>query len=168
MTVRWTESQRAEHAHRRELMSDGDHVQGARTDAPSSQRPMDGASACHDGPIPATRSTGVSSLSKPKATIRDDGMNRLEAAWADELKEQVRRGDIQFWKFSPGGLRLADKTFYHPDFLVVEADGTVRYDETKGFMRDDANMKLKVAAAQFPFVFRLIQKQGKSWKITTI
>lgn len=105
---------------------------------------------------------------RPKATSRPTGMNKLEAAWAAELAQQQARGEIQFWRYSPCGLRLADKTFYHPDFLVVEADGTVRFDETKGFMRDDANVKIKVAAAQFPFVFRLIKRKGKEWAISTI
>jgi hypothetical protein len=118
----------------------------------------------------ANVAAAVSTATVPqaKATKRADGMNKLEAAWAEELEKQKQNGEIVFYRYSPCGLRLADKTFYHPDFLVIEANGTVRFDETKGFMRDDANVKIKVAASQFPFVFRLIKRKGKSWEITTI
>lgn len=105
---------------------------------------------------------------KAKGKKNENGLNKLEQAYADELEMQRQRGEIELWKAHPFGLRLANKTFYHPDFLVMLTDGSLEIHETKGFMRDDANVKLKVAAAQFPFVFRLVKKKGKTWKITTI
>jgi len=46
-------------------------------------------------------------------------------------------------------------------------DGTIEFCEIKGFMMDDANVKIKVAAGQFSqYVFRLVQWDRKmGWKI---
>lgn len=103
-----------------------------------------------------------------KSAPRGAGMNKLEAAWAQELEAQQARGEIRWWKYEGVGLRLANRTFYHPDFIVMEASGAIRIDETKGFMRDDANVKLKVAAGMYPFTFRLVRRKGKTWHIRTI
>ena len=51
-------------------------------------------------------------------------------------------------------LILADRCSYLPDFFIVKADGTPEFHETKGFWRDDARIKVKMAAKLFPcFVF---------------
>lgn len=104
-----------------------------------------------------------------RGAIRESGMNKLEAAYAQHLDVLQHAGEVIWWRYEAVGLRLADRTFYHPDFLVMMADGTLEAHETKGFMRDDANVKLKVAASAFPFVFRLVKKQkGGAWDIRTI
>jgi len=96
---------------------------------------------------------------------RHDGLNRTEAAYADYLELLKKAGEIEGWMAHPFGLRLADKTFYHPDFLVICKD-QFEIHEVKGFFRDDANVKLKVAVAMFPwFQFKLVRKAGKGWDI---
>lgn len=70
-------------------------------------------------------------------------------------------------------LRLADKTWYTPDFVCLCTDGVVRVYETKGFMRDDAAVKIKVAAeqyymAQFYLVTKIPKKKGGGWNIKLI
>ena len=56
--------------------------------------------------------------------------------------------------------------------MVLTADGVLEIHETKGFMQDDANVKLKVAACSFPFVFRLVKraakKDGGDWLIKEV
>lgn len=97
---------------------------------------------------------------------RPSGMNKLEQAWANQLELAKRAGDVIEYRYEAIKLRLADKTFYTPDFMVIQNDGTIRFDETKGFMRDDANVKIKVAASQYErFRFRLIRKIKGEWKI---
>lgn len=91
-------------------------------------------------------------------------MNKTEAAYADLLEARRAGGDVLWWSFESIALRLADKTFYHPDFLVMAADGGLEVHETKGFMRDDANVKLKVAAATFPFRFVLVRRVKGRWE----
>jgi hypothetical protein len=55
------------------------------------------------------------------------------------------------------------------DFAVMTASGVLEMHEVKGFMTEDANVKLKVAASQYPFVFRLVRKaKGGAWSITEI
>jgi len=51
----------------------------------------------------------------------------------------------------------------------MRSDGLLEMHEVKGFMQDDANVKLKVAASLYPFVFKIIRK-GKAgiWNITEI
>lgn len=78
-------------------------------------------------------------------------MNRLEADYAAHLDGLIVSGDIITWRYEPLKLKLADKTYYSPDFLVIAADLGVELHEVKGFMREDAAIKLKVAAETFAF-----------------
>lgn len=83
-------------------------------------------------------------------------MNGLERRYADHLNALLALGRVDRWDYEPETLRLAPKTTYTPDFRVVLPDGLVEFHETKGFMRDDAHVKLKVAAALHPYTFRLV------------
>jgi len=100
-------------------------------------------------------------------------MNGLEKAWSLHLAEQKAAGEISEWWYEPMSLRLAKGSTYKPDFMVVTATGFVEFHETKGFMREAANVRLKVAAEKFPqFVFRLIRriakKDGGGWNVVVI
>lgn len=83
-------------------------------------------------------------------------MNGLERRYADHLNLRLAAGELDRWDYEPVTLKLAPRTTYTPDFRVILPDGTEEYHETKGFMRDDAHVKLKVAAAQHPYTFRLV------------
>lgn len=119
-------------------------------------------------PLPA------SARARGRTVRRQPGtMNKLEAAYAVHLDTLKAAGEVADWKFESIKLRLADRTWYTPDFCVMEPDGSLRFDETKGFLRDDAAVKLKVAAEQYPwFRFRLVKqrarKQGGGWDIKEI
>lgn len=93
-------------------------------------------------------------------------MNKLEQAWANELELAKRAGEVLDYRYEAVKLRLADKTFYTPDFMVIQKDGTIRFDETKGFMREAARVRLNVAVDCYPqFRFRLIQKKKGQWNV---
>lgn len=97
-------------------------------------------------------------------------MNKTEQAYADFLELRKRAGEVLWWKFEGIKLRLADKTFLTPDFAIMEADCSICLDDIKGFMQEDANVKLKVAAEIYPFRFNIVRK-GKSpmsWTITPV
>lgn len=100
-------------------------------------------------------------------TTAKDGMNSLERRYADHLHNRQMAGEIHSFAFERHNLKLADKTYYKPDFEVMLLDGSIEFHEVKGFMQDDANVKIKVAADQFPqFVFRLVQwDRLDGWKI---
>ena len=100
-------------------------------------------------------------------TDTKDGMNSLERRYADHLRTLQLADEIHSFSFERHNLKLADRTYYKPDFEVMLSDGSIEFHEVKGFMMDDANVKIKVAAQQFPqYVFRLVQWDRKTgWKI---
>jgi len=91
-------------------------------------------------------------------------MNMTEAAYADRLEILKLAGDIVDYRFEAVKLRLAEKTFYTPDFLVTTLD-EIQFHEVKGFWRDDARVKIKVAAAQYPeFAFCAVTRKRDTWQ----
>lgn len=88
-------------------------------------------------------------------------MNKTEAAYAEHLKLLEKLGEISFWRFEPMNLKIGAKCHYRPDFLVINKEGEVEIHEVKGFWTDDARVKIKVAAAIFPFKFIAIKKKTK-------
>lgn len=103
-------------------------------------------------------------------TATRDGMNNLERRYADNLRKLQLADEIHSFAFERHNLKLADKTYYKPDFEVMLPDGTIEFHEVKGFMQEDANVKIKVAAGQFPqFVFRLVRwDRLEGWKIRAL
>jgi len=90
-------------------------------------------------------------------------MNKLEAEYAKHLELRLMSGDIARWDFEPLKLRLANRTFYEPDFRVILLDGTEELHEVKGYWEDDARVKIKVAAEMHPYSFVAIQKVKGEW-----
>jgi hypothetical protein len=88
-------------------------------------------------------------------------MNKTEADYASHLELQKRAGVISEWAFQPEKLRLADRTFYEPDFRVIASDGTVEWHEVKGHWEDDARVKIKVAAELHPYRFIAVTARPK-------
>lgn len=91
----------------------------------------------------------------------------LERKYASKLEGMRRNCEIAAWQYEPITLRLADRTTYRPDFFLLFPDGRAGFHETKGFWRDDARAKIKMAAEQFPwffFVAVLWDSKAKIWK----
>lgn len=62
-------------------------------------------------------------------------------------------------------LKLADDTRYTCDFFLLDDNGTLHGREVKGFFRDDAKVKIKVAARMFPFIrFHVVTKTKNGWQ----
>lgn len=101
-------------------------------------------------------------------------MNKTELRYASYLESLQLQGVIVMWRFEPLKLRLADRTFYEPDFMVITDEGMIELHEVKGRpgagpggWMDDARVKIKVAAEIFPeflFVGASGLKSG-GWKI---
>lgn len=85
-------------------------------------------------------------------------MNKTEAAYAQILEAMKRHGDLREWWFNSLTFLLADDTRYTPDFALIHPDGEMSFTEVKGFWRDDAKVKIKVAARQYPFRFEAVRK----------
>lgn len=104
--------------------------------------------------------------------LKTGQMNKTEAAYAHHLELLRRAGQVQWIKFEGLKLRLADNTFYTPDFAVMAADGVMELHEVKGFMTEDANVKVKVAAQLYPFRFFVVRlnskKDGGGWRLMEV
>jgi hypothetical protein len=137
--MRWTEEQLAEHRRR----------VGISPIAPPFKLPANQAGAFALGRLPV----GV--------------MNKTEAAYDAHLLELERAGEVLWRKFEAVKLRLADNTFYTPDFAVLTRSCVFELHEVKGFWQDDARVKIKVAASLYPFRFIAVtaraKKHGGGW-----
>lgn len=96
--------------------------------------------------------------------LKTGEMNKTEAAYGAHLELLKRAGEIVWYRFEGVKFRLADKTFYTPDFAVMTKDGFLECHEVKGFWEDDARVKIKVAADSYPLRFIAVTKSGASWK----
>ena len=99
-------------------------------------------------------------------------LNKTEAMYSAHLNSRLIEGELAWFKFEAMKLRLADNTFFSPDFAVMRADGTLEMHEVKGaraVFQDDARVKVKVAAATFPFAFLVAYpipaKKGGGWEL---
>lgn len=94
-------------------------------------------------------------------------MNKTEEAYASLLRDRQFAGEIAWFRFEGIKLRLADNTFYTPDFAVMLTTGFIEIHECKGHWQDDARAKIKIAADQYPFRFIAMKvrpkKDGGGW-----
>lgn len=98
-------------------------------------------------------------------------MNRTESAYATILEARKRSGEVLDYWYESVTVKLADGVRYTPDFAVLLADGVLELHEVKGgFIRDDARVKLRVAARHTPFAYVLAQyhNKGKGWTIEQV
>lgn len=123
------------------------------------------------GDVTGPKLSTVITLAKGHALEPSGGMNKTEAAYAAHLELRKLAGEVAWYGFEAVKLRLADRTFYTPDFMVMLSDGLIEFHETKatwstgkaGF-KDDARVKVKVAAKQFPmFRFVVVNKVKATW-----
>lgn len=111
------------------------------------------------GRIP--RSIQMTSSKSPSTAVAKTPyrMNKLEAAYAGILDAEKRLGIITWFGFEAVKLRLANSTHFTPDFAVVLPDGRMEFREVKGFWRDDARVKIKLAAELLPFRFCAVTRE---------
>lgn len=93
-------------------------------------------------------------------------MNELETAYAERLQILKAAGEIVAYWFENFKVRMADRTWYTPDFLVVTSDLTIEIHEVKGHWKDDARVKWKTCAELYPiFKWLAIQRKKGEWKV---
>jgi hypothetical protein len=95
--------------------------------------------------------------------------NKTEAAYEAFLEALRMTGSVAWFKFEGVKLRLADNTFYTPDYAVMLSNGQMEMHEVKGFWQDDARAKIKIAAELYPFRFLAVRpkpkKDGGGWNV---
>lgn len=89
-------------------------------------------------------------------------LNNTEKSFAAYLQERQSAGAILWWKAHPFNVRLAEKTFYRPDFLCLMADMSLVIFEVKGsYTSEKGRMKVKLCAEALP-VFKIIKASRKN------
>lgn len=151
--IRWSEEQLAAHKAARKLAEDG-------CAAPSMLYARLGKPSTAPAAGPGADFYALGRVAKGK-------MNKTEAAYAQRLEAMKHSGQILDWKFHVLRVRLADATFYEPDFLVLTAEREIQIHEVKGgFTTDKGQMKVKLCAEVLPW-FRVFKcsKKGGEWLI---
>lgn len=101
--------------------------------------------------------------------LKAGAMNKTEASYALHLEGLKRSGEVAWFRFEGMKFRLADNTFYTPDFAVMLSGGQLECHEVKGHWQDDARVKIKIVADQYPLKFIAVtakpKKAGGGWQI---
>ena len=96
---------------------------------------------------------------KASVSMRPVLMNKTEAAFQLYLKA---RDDIVWIGFEAIKFMVGVKTcYYTPDFITINADGSVTAWEVKGFWRDDARVKIKAASNLYKWIRWIAVKKSK-------
>ena len=108
-------------------------------------------------------------ITSPARSRASDGMNKTERAFWQTLQRSKSEHVIVEAYREPAKLKLAGNTWYTPDFMVIPHCETC-FVEVKGFMRDDASVKLKVAAETYPsFRWLLVTRSGRhGWEVREV
>jgi len=94
-----------------------------------------------------------------------DRMNKLERHYSWFLDGLVESGVVTRYRFGEVKVRLADKTWYSPDFQVWLHYGRVVMVETKGWCRDDAAVKFKVARERYSeYQWMMVGRSKGKWE----
>ncbi len=102
-------------------------------------------------------------------------MNKTEKAYADYLRTLQMAGEVLWFRFEGIKLRLADNTFLTVDFAVLPVTGVLEMHDVKGakgIVTDDSKVKMRVAADQYPLVFKRVypkpKKEGGGWLVEEV
>lgn len=112
-----------------------------------------------------TESKPLPTAPVPPSKASDDGMNKLERAFWERARDAFGHRAYR----EPITLKLAGRTRYTPDFMTYFGARFGEFEptlwEVKGHMRDDAAVKLKVAASMYSiFRFVLVVRVKRKWE----
>ena len=125
--------------------------------------------------VPVVNTTGaravanaLTTLDVAKGSPRKPKMNKTEAAYGVVLEARKRSGEIRDYWFEGITFKLADDVRYTPDYFVLMADWSCECHEVKGFFRDDARVKVRVAARMYPFRFVVVRKDRAGFHLEEV
>jgi hypothetical protein len=122
---------------------------------------------------PAAGTAGTKNL-RALGRLKPGERNKTEAAYEAHLKLLMHLGQVLWFRFEGIKLRLADNTFLTVDFAVMTADRVLEMHDVKGgreVFQDDAKAKTKIAADQYPFVFKVVfpkDRKFSGWEVEEI
>ena len=99
-------------------------------------------------------------------------MNKTEARYEAHLLAERLAGRVLWYRFEAIKLRLAPDCTLTVDFAVLPDSGVLEMHDVKGSLAiyaDDAKAKMKIAAAEYPFLFKIVvpraAKDGGGWEL---
>lgn len=96
-------------------------------------------------------------------------MNGNETLYSETLDMERSAGNLHAWYFQRVTLRLGPDLRYTPDFMLIAADGAITFVEVKGFEREDARDKFKMAAELHPWArWVMVRRIRKTKQFETI
>lgn len=122
--------------------------------------------AAHESHTKEQRAREAKKRFQALGRLPKDRMNKTEQAYSMLLERRKQAGEILAWQFHPLNVRLADRTFYEVDFLVLHSDMRLEIHETKGgYTTDKGQIKIKLCAETLPYfrffkATRLPQSKG--------
>jgi hypothetical protein len=110
--------------------------------------------------------TPVAGKARGRVGHTQERMNKLERAYADHLNLRIACGEVACWDFEAVKFKLANRCWYTVDFLVQLPDGTLELHECKGFLEDDAAVKLRLMPRIWgAFRLFIVRRKGGAWEI---
>ena len=100
---------------------------------------------------------------KPPTLIRQNtkGPNKLEAAFAAVLRAENPGVQIREQAVT---LQIGNGVRYTPDMMIIEPGRLEAFETKAGLFRDDAKVKLKIAASVWPQItFTLVWRKAGAW-----
>lgn len=97
--------------------------------------------------------------------LKSGEMNKTEARYVEHLEAERLAGEILWWKFEAIKLKLYDNTHLTVDFFVMRKDRSLEAHDvkpSKHLVTDDAKVKLKWAASEFPFRVCVVYPETRS------
>lgn len=116
----------------------------------------------YPGAVPLKAETVNAAQGFSIAPSTDEGkLNKTERSRLSFLRATPLIGEIGIQSIT---LKLGDDCRFTPDFWYVSYGGRFFFEDVKGFQRDDALVKIKVAARQFSWAtFLIVKKNGSGW-----
>jgi len=117
---------------------------------------------------------GIPNKTETRAGTLVEGFRQVGEAergkWKEEKREGQRKSVIVRYQFERVNLRLAERTYYKPDWDIWFDCGVLGFVEVKGpHVWDGAREKVKIAAEMYPLnPFWIWQWKGGVWTFTAM
>ncbi len=118
-------------------------------------------------PTPSSRSAMLETAITCQESTDEAKLNKTERAYFGQLQ---RVKGIAWIGVQCVTLKIGADCRYTPDFFVITEDGKAEAHEVKGFMREDALVKLKAGARKFLWIkFIVVKKIGpEKWGLNPV
>ncbi|WP_175837078.1 hypothetical protein [Burkholderia anthina] len=110
--------------------------------------------------------TGIAlSRMRSLGRLRTRKVDAAIEAYGELLATLRLRGDVLWFRANPIKLRLADETYYGPNFAVMVASGHLEMHHVMDAAKNEPLTTVKIAAEQFPFRFVVVHRDDScGWK----